>query len=145
MNKRTLFIAAAITGIALSPALPAWEEEPRAAPAEAGAEADGNEEASVPETLRHKDRAVSVMEQPLDGSSMESFTAGLDRISEEGSEEDYRNVMSALDFLLFYDIGARRKKDLLYARLDGMTPNQILERVSSHRAKPAKPSATEKK
>ncbi|NND45179.1 MAG: hypothetical protein HKN58_07630, partial [Xanthomonadales bacterium] len=58
-----------------------------------------------------------------------------------GSEEQYRQVMSALDFLLFYDIGARRKKDLLYARLDGMTPNQILDRVKQHRAKPAKREA----
>jgi len=85
------------------------------------------------ERLRHKDRALTVMDQPLDGSSIEAFTAGLERLDKEASEKEYRSVMSALDFLLFYDIGAKRDKATLYSRLNGNSPNQILAKVAETR------------
>jgi len=90
----------------------------------------------VPETLTHKDRASPVMDTPLDGTSIETFTAGLEHLDEEATEEEYRSVMSALDFLLFYDIGARRSKERLYARLNGKSPNEILEKVHKTRNQP---------
>lgn len=93
-------------------------------------EAEGN-----PETLRHKDRPISIMDQPLDGTSIEAFSAGLIKVDEEATEKDYRSLMSALDYLLFYDIGARRDKATLYSRLDGQSPNQIREMVTSARSK----------
>lgn len=130
MNMNRVIYAMAAMALTLTPAL--WaSDEPTDAPVAAEAAA---EEASVPETLRHKDRPVTIMETPLDGTSEDTFTAGLERISKEGSEEDYRNVMSALDFLLFYDIGARRDKARLYSRLNGKTPEQILELVKNHRS-----------
>ncbi len=85
----------------------------------------------VPERLRHKDRALSVMDQPLDGSSIEAFRAGLEKLDQEASEKDYRSVRSALDYLLFYDLGARRDKATLYSRLHGQSPNQIIEKVTN--------------
>ena len=78
-----------------------------------------------------EDEASGVMDEPLDGSSMEAFTAGLERLDNEASEKEYRTVMSALDYLLFYDIGAERNKAKLYSRLNGKSPNQILEIVAS--------------
>ena len=80
------------------------------------------------------EQAVSVMDVPLDGSSVESFTAGLTRVDEEATEDEYRKLMSALDFMLFYDVGARRNKARLYARLDGKTPNDILSSVAKNRS-----------
>ena len=85
----------------------------------------------VSERLRHKDRSLSVMDEPLDGSSLEAFTAGLEKLDQEASEKEYRNVMAALDYLLFYDLGAKRDKAILYSRLNGKSPNQILEIVAS--------------
>ena len=78
---------------------------------------------------------VSIMDVPLDGSSIEAFTAGLEELDKNASEEDYRRVMSALDYLLFYDIGAKRDKAKLYSRLNGKSPNQILEKVNASRGK----------
>ena len=80
-----------------------------------------------------EDRATAIMNEPLDGTTVESFSAGLEKLDEEATEEDYRKVMSALSFLLFYDIAANRDKAKLYSRLNGKTPNEILERVENHR------------
>lgn len=90
----------------------------------------------VAETLRHKDRAVShVMDEPLDGSSIETFKAGLENVDQNASEKEYRSLMSALDFLLFYDLGAKRDKAKLYARLNGKSPNDILNQVAGIKGK----------
>lgn len=142
MKKTTLIVAAAALGLAAAQALSASDEapangQPQAAEAPAVAQ-PAAAEASIPESLRHKDRAISVMDTPLDGSSVETFTAGLKRLDKEASEAEYRSVMSSLDFLLFYDIGARRDKAKLYSRLDGKTPNEIIQRVEKNR-KSARP------
>ena len=87
----------------------------------------------VPETLRHKDRPLTVMDQPLDGSSKEAFTTGLEKVDSEATEKEYRTLMSALDFLLFYDLAAKREKAKLYARLNGKSPNEIITTVVNTR------------
>jgi len=142
MKRTSLIVAAAALGLAAGPVVFASDPaepngEPQAAEALEAAQ-PAAAEASIPETLRHKDRAVTVMDTPLDGSSLETFTAGLKRLDEEASETDYRRVMSSLDFLLFYDIGARRDKARLYSRLNGKTPNEIIQRVEDNR-KSARP------
>ena len=96
-------------------------------------ESDATEQAA--ERLRHKDREVSVMDVPLDGTSIESFTRGLENVDENATEKEYRTLMSALDFLLFYDLGAKRDKAKLYARLNGKSPNDILAQVGGIRGK----------
>lgn len=78
--------------------------------------------------------AESILDRPLDGSSVESFQAGLDRVEQEASEEEYRQLMSSISFLLFYDLGAKRDKATLYSRLNGKSPQQIIDRVQNHRA-----------
>ena len=76
-----------------------------------------------------------IMDQPLDGSSVEAFKAGLEKVDREASEKEYRGLMSALDYLLYYDLSAQRKKEKLYASLDGKSPNQIKEIVASSRTR----------
>jgi hypothetical protein len=98
----------------------AGETEHQAAPASA--------EEGLPES-----EPLSVMDQPMDGSSFEAFTAGLEKVDREASETNYRSLMSALDYLLFYDLSAKRKKELLYAGLDGKTPTEIKAIVSDKR------------
>ncbi len=124
------------SGLALASS-PAQEREPSGT-AETNAEATvssvAQEDAQgVAESLHHKDRALYVMDEPLDGRSIETFRAGLEKLDQEASEKEYRNVMSALDYLLFYDLGAKRSKAMLYSRLDGKSPNQILEKVNKTR------------
>jgi hypothetical protein len=110
---------------------PAEQAEPRESRPMASAESpEGLAEA---ETLRHKDRPVSIMDQPLDGSSVEAFTAGMEKVEEEATETEYRSLRSALSYLLFYDIAAKRNKATLYSRLDGLSPNGIIDKVDRSR------------
>lgn len=107
--------------------------EPASGPEAAGTVAEGDtseasgdgEETGAPATI---------WDEPLDGSSVESFQAGLDRVEQEVSEAEYRELMSGLGFLLFYDIGAKRDRATLYSRLDGKSPREIMERVQNHRS-----------
>jgi hypothetical protein len=141
MNVTRTLILAVILGLVAGNSVFAQTEpaqdsggdtKPDAAEATSDIEGDSSTSAGA-EAIRHKDRAVSIMDQPLDGSSFETFTAGLEALDEQASEKDYRKVMSALDYLLFYDIGAKRNKTKLYSNLDGMTPNELLERVGKTR------------
>ena len=107
------------------PTLDAGEAEHQATP-----EVPASAEQGLPE-----EKLLDVMDQPMDGSSVEAFTAGLEKVDREASEKNYRAVMSALDYLLFFDLSAKRKKELLYAGLDGKTPNEIKAIVSNNRRK----------
>ena len=79
------------------------------------------------------EETLDVMDTPLDGTSEESFKAGLKIVDQQATEKQYRTLMSALDYLLFYDLDARRKKALLYLSLDGQTPNQVIQTVQDQR------------
>lgn len=76
---------------------------------------------------------TDIMDIPMDGSNVESFTAGLERVEKEGSETQYRSIMSALSYMRFYDIGANREWAKVYANLDGLSPNEILQKVDDAR------------
>ena len=69
------------------------------------------------------------LDRPLDGTSIDTFEAGLAKIREEASPEEYKRLSTALQRLLFYDVGARKDRQLLYQRLDGMTGNEIIARA----------------
>ncbi|MEJ2534366.1 MAG: hypothetical protein P8008_02570 [Gammaproteobacteria bacterium] len=74
---------------------------------------------------------ADLMDQPLDGSSVEAFEAGLDRIREANGDGDYKQVKSAVDYLLVYDLAARRDRATLYSRLDGMTAREVVEQAQA--------------
>lgn len=69
------------------------------------------------------------LDRTLDGTSIETFEAGLAQIREEAAPEEYKRLSSALQRLLFYDVGARKDRKLLYQRLDGLTGNEIIARA----------------
>ena len=114
---------------------PAEQAEGEAESAVENVEQSIGEQEAVAETLRHKDREANVMDEPLDGTSLEAFGSGLEIVDQNASEKEYRNLMSALDFLLFYDLGAKRDKTKLYARLNGKSPNDILSQVAGIKGK----------
>lgn len=77
--------------------------------------------------------ASAVMTLPLDGSSAETFEAGLARVEAEATPAEHVQLKNALAYLLAYDIGARGKKEVLYSRLSGKTPVQIIDSVRQQR------------
>lgn len=70
--------------------------------------------------------ADSLMDQPVDFSSPEKVEETLQNIREQEGDKAYSQVETAMNFLLFYDIGLAGKKERLYAKLNGRTPNQII-------------------
>ena len=128
----TFFAATACSSESQQPAeeQAATTGETAAATAEALAE-DGDVESA-------EEAPPGIMDTPLDGSSVEAFKAGLQLVDEEATEKQYRSLMSALDYLLLFDISVKRKKELLYARLDGYTPNQIIKEANDKRSRKRK-------
>ena len=71
----------------------------------------------------------TVMDQPMNGASLEDFNASLERVQKSASEADFKILNMALDWLLLYDLGARGDRATLYRRLDGNTPTQIIAKA----------------
>jgi hypothetical protein len=75
------------------------------------------------------------MEIPLDGSSLEAFETSLARVKAHTSEANYTTLVNAIEYLMVYDLAAKRDRTAL--RLDGLTPT-VLERVAWRNPSPGK-------
>lgn len=69
------------------------------------------------------------MDIPLDGSSLEAFERSLRRVEAHTSPANYTTLANAIDYLLVYDLGAKRDKATLASRLDGLTAHQVIDKV----------------
>ena len=81
------------------------------------------------------------MDIPLDGGSMEDFDDSLARVKAHTSPEDYTSLVNAIDYLLVYDLGARRDRATLVSRLDGLTPKEVIAKVHWMNTSPGETSA----
>lgn len=84
--------------------------------------------------------ALPGMSLPFDGSSVRSFEKSLEAVRAQTTEEEFTTLQNALDYLLVYDLAARRDKKLLYQRLDGKTPSEVIEMVHWQTGERAKKS-----
>jgi hypothetical protein len=71
----------------------------------------------------------SLMDQPVDFSSPEAVEETLQNIRDQEGEAAYKNLNSAMAYLLYYDLGLRNDKAKLHAKLDGQTPRQIIAKM----------------
>ena len=88
--------------------------------------------AAVTEAAKDQTPAANLdpgMQIPVDGSSLEAFEKSLATIKEKATEANYTSLQGAIDYLLVYDIGAGRDKAKLAKNLDGLTGDQINEKV----------------
>lgn len=107
--------------------------EPATQPVEAESEAVETEalvdvEASEIESETEPQRSPG-MYLPFDGSSTEAFEGSLDNVKADVTDAEFVTLLNALDYLLVYDLGARGDPELLYQRLDGKTPDDVLGMV----------------
>ena len=65
----------------------------------------------------------------MDGSSLEAFEKSMEQVKETGTAVEYKSLTGAIDYLMLYDIGARRNMKTLASRLDGLTAYEVVERV----------------
>jgi len=92
------------------------------------------EDAASPASAKKKKGAEfqfsQAMDIPVDGSSLEAFDKSLETIKSQAEKSEYETLTGAIDYLLVYDLGARRDRERLAKRLDGLTGKQIVDRVS---------------
>jgi hypothetical protein len=81
------------------------------------------------------------MEIPLDGSSLEAFDASLAMVKRHADEASYTTLEKAIDYLLLYDLGAKRDKAKLAARLDGLNGYEVVAKVGWRKPAPGKGNA----
>ena len=70
------------------------------------------------------------MDIPLDGSSLEAFDRSLARVKAYSSPSNYTTLVNAIDYLMVYDLAAKRDRAKLAANLDGLTGRQVIDQVS---------------
>ncbi len=66
----------------------------------------------------------------FDGTSTAAFEKSMEAIQAETTEAEFTTVQNAIDYLLVYDLAARRDREELYKRLDGKTPADMLKMVN---------------
>lgn len=110
---------------------PAAVESPAAAspaPADSGAPAEPQ-------------KVSAGMTIPLDGTSLEAFDASLAKIKGDSTASEYLTLTNAIDYLLVYDLQAKRDRTKLAALLNGQTGEQIIQQVEDRK----RPSKAKKK
>ena len=83
------------------------------------------------------------MEIPLDGSDLEAFETSLARVEAHTSAANFTSLKNAIEYLLIYDLSINRDRAKLAAKLDGLTPYQVMQRVGWR--KPAQGKSTAEK
>ena len=69
------------------------------------------------------------MDIPLDGSSLEAFDKSMARVKTYSSPADYTTLVNAIDYLMVYDLAAKRDKTTLVSHLDGLTGHEVIQQV----------------
>lgn len=81
------------------------------------------------------------MTVPVDGTSLEAFDASLAKIKGDSTASEYLTLTNAIDYLLVYDLQAKRDRTKLAALLNGQTGEQIIQQVEDRK----RPSKAKKK
>jgi len=89
--------------------------------------ADGSEQISEPEVIDTYEG--DGMEIPLDGSSVEAFDVSMARVKRHSKESSYITLENAIEYLMVYDLEARRDKAKVVAKLDGLTGYEVIAKV----------------
>jgi len=73
------------------------------------------------------DESLSIMDQPVNFSTPEDVEKTFQEIGEKAGTASASKLKSTIGYLLTYDYSVGRDQDKLYAKLNGKTPNQIIE------------------
>ncbi|MBT8052409.1 MAG: hypothetical protein KJN69_00780 [Gammaproteobacteria bacterium] len=81
------------------------------------------------------------MELPMDGTSLAAFEASMARVKRHTDESSYKTLENAIEYLLVYDLSARRDKTRLAANLNGLNGYEIIDKVGWRKPAPGKGQA----
>ncbi len=139
LNKFTSLFFIASASLLISFAANAQQAEPAAAEATAFADelittTDEVEVVATPDVAEEATEESAevldpAMQIPVDGSSLRAFNKSLEEIKEQANEANYTTLENAIQYLLVYDLGVGRDKAKLAENLDGLTGDQIIDKV----------------
>jgi len=81
------------------------------------------------------------MKIPLDGTSLATFDASMEKIKRNTEPKSYKTLSNAIEYLLVYDMGVKGNKEALASKLNGLNGYDILGKVGWRRAAPGKGDA----
>jgi hypothetical protein len=131
-NYQVLIILAITAGLTLASPVMAQQAEAEAAAGAATTAVDAAADSAAATLKKAGEEDVVLdpgMQIPVDGSSLEAFNESLAKIKEQAQEANYISLEQAIKYLLVYDLGAGRDRAKLARNLDGLTGDQIIERV----------------
>jgi hypothetical protein len=73
------------------------------------------------------------MDIPLDGSSLEAFEKSMARVKAHTKPASYTTLVNAIDYLVVYDLAAKRDKAKVVSHIDGLTGHEVIQRVARQR------------
>jgi hypothetical protein len=73
------------------------------------------------------------MDIPLDGSSLEAFEKSMARVKAYSKPASYTTLVNAIDYLVVYDLAAKRDRAKVVAHIDGLTGREVIETVARQR------------
>jgi len=83
-------------------------------------------EAITQEAESTKYSSDSIMNQPVDFSTPESFKMTLQNVREQEGDGAYDSLKSAMQYLMIHDLSVKNNYKNLHKKLHGRTPNEIL-------------------
>ena len=131
--KAKLLINGILLSMLLGTACAKTDSEPETTAADNSEATPVEQEAIAPAESAPREKSEftfsDAMRIPVDGSSLESFDSSLETIKSKADAAEYTTLTGALDYLLLYDLGAKRDRAKLAQRLDGLTGEQIVDQV----------------
>jgi hypothetical protein len=131
--KAKFLISGILLGMVMSTACAKTDSEPQTTVADNSEATSVEQEAIAPAEPAPQEKSgynfSDAMRIPVDGSSLESFERSLETIKSKADAAEYTTLTGAIDYLLLYDLGAKRDRAKLAQHLDGLTGEQIVDRV----------------
>lgn len=72
---------------------------------------------------------VSIMDQPVNFSTPEDVEKSIEAVRLGAGDKAARDLNNALKYILAYDLSVRHDKEIMYQKLNGRTPNQIIAKM----------------
>jgi len=133
ISRNSLFSVWLLTlsGLIITPAVFAQDSIPEAVTEASSQASDSVAEPSVAvaKPAADTDDLDPGMQIPVDGSSLEAFNASLESVKEKATEANYTTLENAIQWFLVYDIGAGGDMAKVAKNLDGLTADEIINKV----------------
>ena len=80
-------------------------------------------------TAEAEGEQTSVMDLPVDFSTPEKVEESIEKVRQQAGDGEARELSNALGYILAYDLSVGGKKEKMYKKLDGRTPNDIIAKM----------------